>query len=171
MNSPRRKGFRSAGGFTLLELLMVLGVFGVIMSISALNLRGLEGNLTNASSELQGFLKQTRARAMATTSAYRVVFDSREGLSTQRANNCGAAESEWTTNERTNFKVRERILLQRYAGRGEDGEVVHWQNGDTVVCFTSRGLAADSLLLVLRDRDKGTRTVLEVLRGGAVSVR
>lgn len=72
---PARRGIRP--GFSLVELLVVLAVFGVILGISANLLRGenRDAQVRRAAEELAAVLRQTRNRAMHEQAGYAVVFN------------------------------------------------------------------------------------------------
>lgn len=58
---------RETGAFTLLELLMVIGIMGLLFAMMgpAFNALKAGGDLTRAATEIQGILEQARAYAMA----------------------------------------------------------------------------------------------------------
>ena len=140
-------------GFTLIELLITLGIFGIVMGIAAMNLRPLSGDLQAAGNEVVGTFKQTRARAMVTTSAYRIVPTSANTLNVQRATSCGAAN--WTDETRLRRTLREGVTLAR----------TDWQ-----VCFSPRGLTNNAPTFDLVGKDGKTLTV-QVFLGGTVELR
>lgn len=143
--------------FTLTEALVVLGITGIILTVGAINLRGLNNPLQDGASQLEGFFKQTRSKAMATTSAYQVRTESAGRLVAEYAANCNAAT--WTADP--------RLTLELPAGVKVSGtnSPVTWP-----VCFTSRGLANKNLIVTLSDAKNRTRQ-LEVMLGGGVRPR
>ena len=57
-------------GFTLIEIVSTLGILGIILSIGLpLALRDFVDPLDDVTIQLEGFFKQAKARALATTSA------------------------------------------------------------------------------------------------------
>jgi prepilin-type N-terminal cleavage/methylation domain-containing protein len=62
-------------GLTLVELVVVLAVLAVASGIMALNVRPFYNPLQDALSRTEGFVKQVRSKAMATTSAYRITLE------------------------------------------------------------------------------------------------
>ena len=144
---------RQHQGFTLTELLIVLGIFGIVMGIAAMNLRPLSGDVQAAANEVAGTFKQARARAMATTSAHRVVPNAAgDTLTVQSAPRCDSAS--WTTNDRLTRTLREGVKLNRS----------NW-----LVCFDSRGLAENGPTFDLSGKDGKTITV-RVFLGGTVEL-
>ncbi len=153
-----RKRTRIIQGFTLFELLITVSILGIVLGIGALNLKPLSGDLQNSTSNLAGHLKQVRARAMASTSAYRLVYVSPTQLRAEVSSKCSA--SSWTTDARFGFELERPVRLRAGA----------WNAGDAVVCYSSRGLANASPVFTLQD-DKGKTRQIEVFRGGGVEVR
>ena len=150
---------RKKQGFTLIELLITLGIFGIVMGIAAMNLRPLQGNLQNSAVNLSGHMKKVRARAMASTSAYRVVYVSPSELRAEVSNRCSADASTWQAAPRFGFTLEQPITLQNGLNAG-----------DALLCFSSRGFADASPTFTLQD-DKGKTRQVVTYRGGAVELR
>jgi prepilin-type N-terminal cleavage/methylation domain-containing protein len=150
----------SAKGLTLLELLMVLALVGIVAGIGFVNFRSLGGDVTNGAHQLAGGFKQARARAMASTSAYRLVYLSPSELRAEWARNC-AGEGGWAVDPRFKLELPSNVVIH---------EVVNPLGTDVVLCFNSRGLADANPTLHLRDAE-GRAAEVEVLIGGAVEVR
>ncbi len=148
--------FRRTNGFTLVELMVVVAILGVVLGIGFMNLRTLSGDLKNTANHVAGAFKQARAKAMATTSAYRVVKKSARRLELEYANACGS--DAWTTDARLVLEFDPRVKVQM---QGEDAELL---------CFTSRGVADQNPSLTLKD-ERGKTMIVEVLLGGAVEIR
>lgn len=142
---------------TLVEVLVVLGITAIVLTIGTINLRGLNNPLQNGTSQLEGFFKQTRAKAMATTSAYRVRAESPGRLVTEYAGNCNSVT--WTADPRLTLELPPGV---RVSGTNTP---VTWP-----VCFTSRGLANKNLIVTLSNTKNQTRQV-EVMLGGGVRSR
>jgi prepilin-type N-terminal cleavage/methylation domain-containing protein len=145
-------------GLTLVEILVTLGVIAVALSIAALNLRPLGNDLQNATTEVASNLKQLRAKAMATTSAYRLVYRSATTLEAQWAKTCSATS--WTTDARLKVELREGV---RFTTPSQSTT-----SGTSLVCFNSRGQSTQSLSLTLQDEKSRSRQVQVFLGGGVV---
>jgi len=150
-------------GATLVELLVVMSILAIAAAVGVLNLRPLADPLQDAVTQAEGYLKQVRAKAMATTSAYRVVLGS-TGLRAWYAPSCRAAN--FTEDAALRLDLPEGVRLEaRWAQSGQDFAPSDW------VCFTSRGLLLGSQseepLLEFRD-GKGRVKTLRVMLGGGV---
>jgi len=138
-----------------------LKALGILAGIAFINFRPLGNDLHNATTELAGYLRQVRARAMATTSAYRVVVVSNTELRAEHARAC--ADTSWTHEPRLRLQLREGVTMSGIPAVGE-----------RLVCFTSRGITgitqgSQNPRVTLRDARGNTRQV-EVYVGGAVVI-
>ena len=75
---PRRAG----GGFTLLELIVVLGLVGVLLALAAPSLRGFMGSrqTANAAAQVLALTQWAGSRAVAQGSVYRLNIDSQTNV-------------------------------------------------------------------------------------------
>lgn len=146
-------------GFTTVELLIVIGIIGIVAGIAALNLRPFSNHAENGANAIAAGLKQARARAMSTTSAYRLVYTSPTQLQASYANSCDA--SNWTAESRFDVVVEDSAW---YEVDGADDPT-----GSVISCFNSRGFAETSRLLRIQD-DRGRERTLEIFVGGGVVV-
>lgn len=139
-------------GSSLFEVLVVLVIIGILLATAVSNLDQLNRPMEAATAELAGFLKQARARGMATTRAYTVRPSSTERIITEFATECGETA---TTDEILTLNLPRGVLLNDTS----------WS-----VCFSPRGLATSDPTIELIDEDGRTKT-LEVFLGGAVRVQ
>lgn len=144
-------------GFTFLELLIVLMVLGIVVGIVAPRFRGLTSELDNSALETAGFFLETRAEAMTTTSAYRVVVDGSTRLRAESARTCEAAEDDWTLDRELRLQLRERTSFE---------DVVA---DSTLICFDPRGVGDANPLLRVRQRGADASDI-EVFIGGGVRI-
>lgn len=147
---------RRRAGLSLLEVLVVVGILGVALGIGFSNLRPLAGDLHNNANRVAGTFRQVRAKAMVTTSAYRVVKLSATRLRAEYAVTCSAAS--WTADPKLGIDLGDRTEIRTPAAN------------TGLVCFNSRGLAEDNPTLVLAD-PAGKTVSVEVFLGGAVEIR
>ncbi len=122
----------------------------ILLAVMALNLRPLYDPLADATNRVEGFIKQTRAKAMATTSAYRIRISGNQ-LVGERAKRC--SDTSWTPDS--------RLVLELPRG------VTITSNPSVPLCFSSRGYATTPMTYTLSDA-KGRTRQLQVFIGGAV---
>lgn len=139
-------------GFTLLELITVLGLFGIICLVAASNLKVLENPLVSGAANLSHYLRLVRVRAIAQTKSITVSASSTHRLIASSAANCDAA---------TTTPLSDLIL--------ELDDEVSISPIDWEVCFTQRGLVQDAVQFTLSS-DSGVRTV-EIALGGGVEIQ
>ncbi|WP_244340510.1 type II secretion system protein [Thermus thermophilus] len=139
--------------------MVTLAVLGIALAIAALNLRPLYDPLSDAMSRTEGYLKQVRAKAMATTSAYRVSVNGNR-LEAAYASTCRSPSFTPDTALQTELPQGVSVALA--------------PSGATL-CFTSRGLLVvlnggnytGEPTLTLRDT-RGRSKALKLLLGGGV---
>lgn len=136
-------------GITLLEVMITLGIVGILSGIGISNLRQLNTESQNASAYITSFIKQVRARAIAATLAYRIRPTTSSYLIAESASNCSAAT--W------NLDSRNQLLLPA----GTSLSDTSWD-----ICFNSRGFPDGNLEIQVRENNGMTRTV-EIMLGGA----
>jgi type II secretion system protein H len=142
-------------GFTLIEFLVVVAVIGIVAAIAALDVRPLNNEARNAASEFASTVRQTRARAMATTSAYRLVLVANDRVVVETRATCDGSET-WVAEPRLEFSARDGTRL-----------VAGASVGDEIACFSSRGIATADPDLTFRD-GRGREATVTILAGGAV---
>jgi len=147
--SNKKNGER---GTSLVELLAVLAIVGLALGASTAFLKPAEAPLETGAVLLEGFFTRARARAMATTSAYRVSATDTTSIVADYATNCSAAT--WTSEERMDLDLPDEVTLADTS----------W-----TVCFTSRGAAAANVVITLNHPRTGSAQV-EVFRGGSARI-
>jgi len=139
-------------GFTVVELLVVFAVLGVSLGVGALYLKPAAAPLATSAPLVEGYLRQARMRAMATTSAYRVRPISGAALVAESAGSC--LDATWATSSLPDLALTEEVELVET---------------DWSVCFSSRGVSSDNVVITLSHPDFGTKQV-EVLLGGTTRI-
>lgn len=78
---PLRPGDRISSGFTILELIVVLTIWGLVLAMLAPDLRGSLDNIRykTAARELAATLRYARSQAIATKETHEVRIDAEEG--------------------------------------------------------------------------------------------
>ena len=154
---------RNSSGLTLIELLVIVAILGVTIAVAGMSLRAFGNDLQNAASETSAFFKQARIKAISTTSAYRVVFESDTRLRAEHAVFCDEDET-WEQDISLDLVLREDIVMDQSG----------FQPGEVLVCFNSRGITDDSYPVnpevILKDQN-GLEKVVEVYKGGGVVIR
>ena len=141
-----------ARGFGAIELLVVLGMVGIFMMMAVSNLHELDDPLLNSSAQLVGYLKQVRAKAFASTSAYTISPSSATQIQAEFSNKCSDAVK--TADPKLTIDLPSGAFLS------DTG----WE-----LCINSRGLPDQNLVMDLENYQSQTRQV-EIMLGGAVRV-
>jgi prepilin-type N-terminal cleavage/methylation domain-containing protein len=138
-------------GFSVVELLVVATVMGVLLGIG-LNFSDLRNPLGHSTDQVTGVLKQARARAMATTQAYRV-RSSGNAVIVESAARCN--ETTWTPSSGFDVNIPADITF---------GSA--WKT-----CFNARGIAQETatITLAFANNPSRQRTVSVFLGGGVKS--
>jgi hypothetical protein len=136
---------------SLVEALAVMAILSVGLTAATIRLQAAATPVETGALLVEGFLRQARARAIATTSAFRV-FPDAGGLATESASNC--ASTDWTPEPRLTLELPQGTSI---------AETV-W-----TVCFTSRGVTTDTLTLTLVHPELASRRV-EVFYGGSTRI-
>ncbi len=82
----------SSGGFTLLEMLVTISIASTLIALTPFNYRALEDPVKNGSQALMGFMKKTRAKALASTRAYTIKAVSSRRVITTYGSTCSATQ-------------------------------------------------------------------------------
>lgn len=143
---------KSESGFSLTELVATMAMMAIIMALMVPNWRVLDDPLQNSTEQTIGFLKKVKARAVSTTSAYVVEANGPFQITTSFANACSDPSGDFQSDNQLELEM----------DRGVEMSDTSWN-----VCFSSRGLADQNIIVPLRDQDGDTRAV-EVFLGGAV---
>lgn len=142
----------------MVEVLVVIAIIGIVAGIAALDVRPLSNDALNAANEVAATVRLARARAVATTSSYRVVLESQSVLRVETRRTCGGSAS-W---------VEESALRRELAS----GVVVTdpSEAGQELVCFNSRGIGDADPIVRVRDA-RARESSVEVFAGGSVRVQ
>ena len=149
-----RNALGRRSGYSVVELLLVVAIIGILGAIGFLNLRPLHNDARAAAHEFAGTVKQARGRAMATTSAYRLVYEAPDRLKVEWRVACGGSET-WAPEARFDLVLRDGTTIEGLT------------DGTELLCFNSRGITVQARTLTFRDSSGRTATV-EVFAGGAV---
>ena len=139
-------------GITVPEMLVVIAILGLSVGVAAINVEPLETPLEASVTLTEGFFREARLGAIATTSAHRVRPDNSHRLGVQQALSCSGPT--WTTVPNMKLNLPQGVTLT------DTG----WS-----VCFSSRGISSDNVTLTLQHDEYGSEQV-EVLLGGTTRV-
>jgi len=141
-----------AEGATFVELLVVLTLLGLVAGATAIYLKPMETSTRDGALQVEGFFKEARFKAMATTSAYRVRPETSSRLIAETAASCSSAT--WTADSSVSSDLPRDVTL-----------------GDTAwsLCFNSRGIASQNVTLTVQQAGRPTR-IVEVLLGGTARI-
>lgn len=144
---------RRTTGFTLLELLVVILILGILLSIVGINLTKLRNPAREGQALTSATLKTIRARAIATTSAYRMTL-STDKLSLQADTATDCSSTTWTRKALYDMTLPDKAAFQNTA----------W-----IVCFNSRGTISTLPALPLTVTDSNNHQYgLQAYLGGAI---
>jgi hypothetical protein len=150
MSAFRRNN--SESGTSLIELIAVLAVIGVTVGAATAILKPAAAPLETGAVLLEGFLTRARARAMATTSAYRITAADASNIVADYAANCAAAT--WTAEEGMKLELPDEVTLADTS----------W-----TVCFSSRGTSSTNFVITLNHPRTGFEQI-EVFTGGSARI-
>ncbi len=156
-------------GLTLLELLVLIAVLGIVFAIAALDVRPLHNEARSAANELASSVRLTRARAMATTSAHRLVVGGASELRIEAAVACSDAGG-WAEEERFVTRLSGTAEIVELSPSGLEADYEAAAAGDVLLCFDPRGLADASPTVRIQDR-RGRTAEVDVYAGGGVALR
>lgn len=143
---------RGNDGMSLVELIATVAILGIALGMAALYFRPMGTALGNGVSLTESFLREARASALATTSAFRVRPSGPLALSAETAASC--EESTWAPVADMSVELPRDVVLSDTS----------W-----TVCFSARGISDGNVVVGLWHPESGVRRI-EVLRGGTTRI-
>jgi prepilin-type N-terminal cleavage/methylation domain-containing protein len=143
-------------GFTLIEVLVVMAILGILLTLVALNVKGLNNDAEAAGSIVSGAFVQARTQALSTTSAVRVTLTGPRVLTFETNARCSDT-TPWTTLTDISTSMPDGVNIT-----APGAAPLPWK-----VCFTSRGElpTLPPSVLKLTDARARTRTLTFYLTG------
>lgn len=139
---------RNESGFTLLEMLVVLGITTILTGMAVLNLKKFDQASSNAANQIASLIKSARAYGITSTTTVEIKPLNSRTIRVSKASSC-------STTTRTNIP---ELMLELPTSAALNSTT--WS-----LCYTSRGISRDSIDIVITDNSK-LRTVQVVLGGG-----
>lgn len=137
-------------GYSVFELMVVVGLIATLLSVSGSQLQNLNNNSVNGAAQLAAFIKTVRARSLATTSAYRIQPTSNTTVNVTYGADCEVGTAH-TPSE---------LELELPAGAILADDT--W-----ALCYTARGIADANAVVEIFDLDNQYKQI-EIYLGGAV---
>lgn len=133
-----------------------MAIISVLLTVMALNIKGLNNDAEAAGSIVSGAFVQARTQALSTTSAVRVTLSSARSLTFETNAQCSDTAA-WTTLTDINAALPEGVTLT-----APGAATLPWR-----ICFTSRGevSALPPSVLKMTDLRARTRTLTFYLTG------
>lgn len=142
-------------GFTLLEVLVAIAVSGILMGIATFQYLKLQNDVGFTAQNLVSSLKRVRSKALASTYFYTVKPISLTQATVTYASSCSAPSTDQQTDNSLQVVLDSPVAFTSLT----------WS-----ICFTPRGITADSATIGVRDGVSGEVKTVEVVIGGAMRV-
>lgn len=136
-----------------MEMLVVLLTISLLATTAIPSLAALKNPLDDGTNITMSILKQARAKAIATTSAYKISPTSNNHIKAEYLKNCSSNSA--TQDSKLALDMPQGVLLG----------ATNWS-----ICFDSRGFAQEAKNISLYDGSGKTKT-LEIYLGGAVRIQ
>ena len=140
---------KSNSGFTIIEFIATLAIVTALSAIAFFNFNDYEAPSQSGASALMGFLKQGRAKALATTRAYTLA-----PYSTTRV-----TATYGSTGSSTTQTTDSLLILDLPSG-------AYLTDTSWSICYGTRGLSNDSADIEVTDG--GSSETVQVVLGGGV---
>jgi prepilin-type N-terminal cleavage/methylation domain-containing protein len=140
-------------GVSLVELLVVMALMGVAFTMTAAYLHTEDTSPRTGGVLLEGFIRHSRAKAMATTSSYRIAPVDARTVQAETGPTCGGGT--WIVDPDLRLELPAGMSLADTA----------WS-----LCFSSRGIATASQILTVNNSNHAAPGRVEVLRGGMTRI-
>ena len=145
----RENRFSSSRGYTIIELVVTMGIAGVLMGMVWVNLQEMMNPARSGAATVSSFFKEARARAISTTSAYTIQPITPTRIQAFYSTRCGET---LTQDTKLILDLPDQVSLTD----------ITWS-----ICFNSRGFPLAAQTVTLQDAYDGETTV-ELFYGGAV---
>jgi len=141
-------------GFTLLELIVVIGLLSILSGMAIMNLKELLNPAVSSSAEFSSLLRKARSKAIATTSAYTLRPTSNKQVEAKYSITCDTPLVSHVVDPQLQLTLKKQAIFTD----------TNWS-----ICFNSKGQAYQNTVVVIAPATGPQKTV-EVLLGGGVKV-
>ncbi|MCC6931634.1 MAG: prepilin-type N-terminal cleavage/methylation domain-containing protein [Deltaproteobacteria bacterium] len=145
----------NSNGYSLLEMIVVLGLISLLSSFATAKLTAQRGDLDTAASQAAGFVRQVRAKAISTTQAYIVEREDDNHLIAKSSASCDDDPSDFQIDTKLSLDIHKRVRLNPFVN----------------LCISSRGLLRSPSWLFLSYKDFSHSQSIEVGAAGSMKFR
>ena len=146
--SHKRMPASAERGFTIIELMVTLGIISILAGTAIYNLRQMNSPIKNASFAVEQFIRLGRANAISGTQMIKVQPSSTTQIVTYSGSSCTGTMTQVTSQTLT-------------MPSGSSMQETNWS-----VCFNQRGMADMSTSFHIVDNEGNNRIVRIALGGG-----
>jgi prepilin-type N-terminal cleavage/methylation domain-containing protein len=139
-------------GFTIIEMLVTLGLMALLSTIAISNFKELENPVADASYQVSRFIRLARSRAISQTIAIVIQPSSTTEIVALSSDAC---DGTLTTIDDLSMTFPDGALLS---------------NTEWSACFNQRGLSDTNLTFQIQDEEGKSRTI-EIALGGGVQIQ
>lgn len=143
---------KAEAGFSVIEMIVTLGLMAVITGIAISNIKALENPLADASFQMSHYIRLVRARAISRTTSVIIQPSSPSEVIAFSSDSCNG----------------EMAQIEELTLRFPEGATL--SDTDWTVCINQRGLSDTNIIFELQNQEGKVRSI-ELALGGGVRIR